>query len=127
MTDKEIKQRLREIETRKVHQCAAALKSKGLFTSEEFTQTLKEYGVASTYFSQLYHLDWCYEWVKKDEMTFEQFIKNFINKVKMDNFLEIELTTKNYTNRYRLNGNKVDHYEQEYRYRVAFQKKEFLN
>ncbi len=127
MTDKEIKQRLREIETRKVHQCAMALKAKGLFTGEELNQTLREYGVAYAYFEQLYHLEWCYEWVKESEVTFEQFIKNFINKVKMDNFLDIELNTENYINRYRLNGNKVEKYEQQYRYRVAFQKKEFLN
>lgn len=127
MTDKEIKQRLREIETRKVHQCAMALKAKGLFTREELNQTLREYGVAYAYFEQLYHLEWCYEWVKESEVTFEQFIKNFINKVKMDNFLDIELNTENYINRYRLNGNKVEKYEQQYRYRVAFQKKEFLN
>ena len=127
MTDKEIKQRLREIETRKVHQCAMALKAKGLFTREELNQTLREYGVAYTYFEQLYHLEWCYEWVKESEMTFEEFIKNFINKVKMDNFLNIELNAENYINRYRLNGNKVEKYEQQYRYRVAFQKKEFLN
>ena len=127
MTDKEIKQRLREIETRKVHQCAMALKAKGLFTREELNQTLREYGVAYTYFEQLYHLEWCYEWVKESEMTFEEFIKNFINKAKMDNFLDIELNTENYINRYRLNGNKVEKYEQQYRYRVAFQKKEFLN
>ena len=127
MTDKEIKQRLREIETRKVHQCAAALKAKGLFTREELNQTLREYGVAYAYFEQLYHLEWCYEWVKESEVTFEQFIKNFINKVKMDNFLDIELNTENYINKYRLNGNKVEKYEQWYRYRVAFQKKEFLN
>ena len=127
MTDKEIKQRLREIETRKVHQCAMALKAKGLFTREELNQTLREYCVAYTYFEQLYHLEWCYEWVKESEMTFEEFIKNFINKAKMDNFLDIELNTENYINRYRLNGNKVEKYEQQYRYRVAFQKKEFLN
>lgn len=127
MTDKEIKQRLREIETRKVHQCAMALKAKGLFTREELNQTLREYGVAYTYFEQLYHLEWCYEWVKESEMTFEEFIKNFISKAKMDNFLDIELNTENYINRYRLNGNKVEKYEQQYRYRVAFQKKEFLN
>ena len=127
MTDKEIKQRLREIETRKVHQCAMALKAKGLFTREELNQTLREYGVAYTYFEQLYHLEWCYEWVKESEMTFEEFIKNFINKAKMDNFLDIELNTENYINRYRLNGNKVEKYEQQYRYRVVFQKKEFLN
>lgn len=127
MTDKEIKQRLREIETRKVHQCAMALKAKGLFTREELNQTLREYGVAYAYFEQLYHLEWCYEWVKESEVTFEQFIKNFINKAKMDNFLDIELNAENYINRYRLNGNKVEEYEQQYRYRVAFQKKEFLN
>lgn len=127
MTDKEIKQRLREIETRKVHQCAMALKAKGLFTREELHQTLREYGVAYAYFGQLYHLEWCYEWVKESEVTFEQFIKNFINKVKMDNFLDIELNAENYINRYRLNGNKVEKYEQQYRYRIAFQKKEFLN
>ena len=127
MTDKEIKQRLREIETRKVHQCATALKAKGLFTREELNQTLREYGVAYAYFEQLYHLEWCYEWVKESEVTFEQFIKNFINKMRMDKFLDIELNTENYINRYRLNGNKVEKYEQQYRYRVAFQKKEFLN
>lgn len=125
--NKEVKQRLREIETRKVHQCAMVLKAKGLFTREELNQTLREYGVARAYFEQLYHLEWCYEWVKEGELTFEQFIKNFINKVKMDNFLDIELNIENYINRYRLNGNKVEHYEQQYRYRIAFQKKEFLN
>ena len=81
MTDKEIKQRLREIETRKAHQCAMALKAKVLFTGEELAQTLREYGVAFAYFEQLYHLEWCYEWVKEGEMTFEEFIKDFILRI----------------------------------------------
>ena len=127
MTDKEIKQRLREIETRKAHQCAMALKAKGLFTGEELAQTLREYGVAFTYFEQLYHLDWCYEWVKEGEMTFEEFIKDFIRKINRDKLFRNSVNSDKYVNKYRLNGNKVEHYEQQYRYRVAFQKKEFLN
>ena len=127
MTDKEIKQRLREIETRKVHQCAMALKAKGLFTGEELRQTLKEYGVAYAYFEQLYHLDWRYEWIKEDEMTFEEFIREFIFKTNGDGIFRDSIDADKYVNRYRLNGNKVEHYEQQYRYRVAFQKKEFLN
>jgi hypothetical protein len=127
MTDKEIKQRLREIETRKVHQCAMALKAKGLFTGEELRQTLKEYGVAYAYFEQLYHLDWRYEWIKEDEMTFEEFIRDFIFKTNGDRIFRDSIDADEYVNRYRLNGNKVEHYEQQYRYRVAFQKKEFLN
>lgn len=128
MTDKEIKQRLREIETRKVHQCAMALKAKGLFTSEELRQTLKEYGVAYAYFEQLYHLDWCYEWIKENEMTFEEFIREFVFKINGDIiFHKDRINEEEYTNRYRLNGNKVEYYKQQYRYRVAFQKKEFLN
>ena len=128
MTDKEVKQRLREIETRKVHQCAMALKAKGLFTSEELRQTLREYGVARAYFEQLYHLDWRYEWIKEDEMTFEEFIREFIFKLDGDIiFRNGRINADEYENRYRLNGNKVEHYEQQHRYRVAFQKKEFLN
>jgi hypothetical protein len=127
MTDKKIKQRLREIETRKVHQCAMALKAKGLFTGEELRQTLKEYGVAYAYFEQLYHLDWRYEWIKEDEMTFEEFIRDFIFKTNGDRIFRGNIDADKYVNRYRLNGNKVEHYEQQYRYRVAFQKKEFLN
>ena len=127
MTDKEIKQRLREIETRKVHQCAMALKAKGLFTGEELAQTLREYGVAFAYFEQLYHLEWCYEWVKEGEMTFEKFIKDFIFKIKRDKRFHDSVNPDKYVNKYRLNGNKVERYEQQYRYRVAFQKKEFLN
>lgn len=127
MTDKEIKQRLREIETRKVHQCAAVLKAKGLFTREELNQALKEYGVARAYFEQLYHLEWCYEWVKENEMTFEEFMRNFIFKMRVDKYYSDNIDVNKFTNRYRLNGNKVEHYEQQYRYRVAFQKKEFLN
>lgn len=127
MTDKEIKQRLREIETRKVHQCAMALKAKGLFTSEELRQTLREYGVAYAYFEQLYHLDWRYEWIKEDEMTFEEFIREFIFKLDGDIMFRNNIDSDKYINKYRLNGNKVEHYEQQYRYRVAFQKKEFLN
>lgn len=127
MTDKEIKQRLREIETRKVHQCAAALKAKGLFTSEEFAQTLREYGVARAYFEQLYHLDYCYKWVKEDEMTFEEFIRDFVFKANGDELFHDNIDADKYVNRYRLNGNKVEHYEQQYKYRIAFQKKEFLN
>lgn len=128
MIDKEIKQRLREIETRKVHQCAAALKAKGLFTNEELKQTLREYGVARAYFEQLYHIDYCYEWVKEDEMTFEEFIRKFIFKLDCDiTFHHGGIDADKYVNKYRLNGNKVEHYEQQYRYRIAFQKKEFLN
>lgn len=127
MSDKEIKQRLREIETRKVHQCAMALKAKGLFTSEEFAQTLREYGVARAYFEQLYHLEWCYEWVKENEMTFEEFMKNFVFKIEGDIRYHNSIDLNRYINRYRLNGNKIEHYEQQYRYRIAFQKKEFLN
>jgi hypothetical protein len=127
MTDKEIKQRLREIETRKVHQCAAVLKAKGLFTVEELKQTLKEYGVARTYFEQLYHLEWCYEWVKEGEMTFEEFIRDFIFSINGDILFHDNIDSDKYVNKYRLNGNKVEHYEQQYRYYVAFQKKEFLN
>ena len=127
MTDKEIKQRLREIETRKVHQCAMALKAKGLFTGEELAQTLKEYGVVFAYFEQLYHLEWCYEWVKESEMTFEKFIRNFILKINGEKLFRGSIDADKFVNKYRLNGNKVEKYEQEYRYRVAFQKKEFLN
>ena len=127
MTDKEIKQRLREIETRKVHQCAMALKEKGLFTGEELRQTLKEYGVARAYFEQLYHLDYCYEWVREGEMTFEEFIKDFILSINGDIIFRNNIDSDEYINKYRLNGNKVEHYAQHYRYRVAFQKKEFLN
>lgn len=126
MTDKEIKQ-LREIETRKVHQCAMALKAKGLFTREELAQTLREYGVARAYFEQLYHLEWCYEWVKEGEMTFEEFIRNFIFKIDSEKLFHDSIDADKFVNRYRLNGNKVEKYEQQYRYRVAFQKKEFLN
>ena len=126
MTDKEIKQ-LREIETRKVHQCAMALKAKGLFTREELAQTLREYGVARAYFEQLYHLEWCYEWVKEGEMTFEEFIRNFIFKIDSEKLYHDSIDADKFVNRYRLNGNKVEKYEQQYRYRVAFQKKEFLN
>lgn len=127
MTDKEIKQRLREIETRKAHQCAMALKAKGLFTGEELAQILREYGVAFAYFEQLYHLEWCYEWVKEEEMTFEEFIKDFIRKINRDKLFHDSINPDKYMNKYRLNGNKVERYEQQYRYRVAFQKKEFLN
>lgn len=127
MTDKEIKQRLREIETSKVHQCAMALKAKGLFTGEELAQTLKEYGVAFAYFEQLYYLEWCYEWVKESEMTFEEFIRNFILKINGEKLFRGSIDADKFVNKYRLNGNKVEKYEQEYRYRVAFQKKEFLN
>lgn len=127
MIDKEIKQRLREIETRKVHQCAAALKAKGLFTSEELKQTLREYGVARAYFEQLYHLDYCYEWVKEDEMTFEEFIRSFIFRINGEKLFRDNIDADKFVNKYRLNGNKVEHYEQQYRYRIAFQKKEFLN
>lgn len=127
MTDKEIKQRLREIETRKVHQCAMALKAKGLFTGKELAQTLREYGVAFAYFEQLYHLEWCYEWIKECEMTFEEFIRNFIFKINGEKLLRGSIDADKFVNKYRLNGNKVEKYEQEYRYRVAFQKKEFLN
>lgn len=126
MMDKEIKQ-LREIETRKVHQCAMALKAKGLFTREELAQTLREYGVARAYFEQLYHLEWCYEWVKEGEMTFEEFIRNFIFKIDSEKLFHDSIDADKFVNRYRLNGNKVEKYEQQYRYRVAFQKKEFLN
>lgn len=127
MTDKEIKQRLRENETRKIHQCAARLKSKGLFTREELSQMLREYGVARAYFEQLYHLEWCYEWVKKDEVDFEGFIRNLIFRVNFDKHYNDTLDANKFVNRYRLNGNKIEHYEQEYRYRIAFQKKGFLN
>ena len=127
MTDKEIKQRLRESETRKVHQCAMALKTKGLFTREELNQALREYGVARSYFDQLYHLDYCYEWVKENEMSFDEFIKDFIFKLDGNLVFGDDIDSDEYINRYRLNGNKVEHYEQQYRYRVAFQKKEFLN
>lgn len=126
MTDKEIKQ-LREIETRKVHQCAMVLKAKGLFAREELAQTLREYGVARAYFEQLYHLEWCYEWVKEGEMTFEEFIRNFIFKIDSEKLYHDSIDADKFVNRYRLNGNKVEKYEQQYRYRVAFQKKEFLN
>ena len=127
MTDKEIKQRLREIETRKVHQCAMVLKAKGLFTREELAQTLKEYGVARAYFEQLYHLEWCYEWVRKQEMTFEEFIADFIRNIDFRSLVQSCIDANEFVNMYRLNGNKVEGYEQEYRYRIAFQKKEFLN
>lgn len=127
MTDKEIKQRLREIETRKVHQCAMVLKAKGLFTREELAQTLKEYGVARAYFEQLYHLEWCYEWVRKQEMTFEEFIIDFIRNIDFRSLVQSRIDANEFVNMYRLNGNKVEGYEQEYRYRIAFQKKEFLN
>lgn len=127
MTDKEIKQRLREIETRKIHQCAMALKAKGLFTIEEFNQTLQEYGVAHAYFEQLYHLDWRYEWVKENEMTFEEFIRNFIFVINTEKILRGTVDADKFINKYRLNGNKVEKYKQQYRYRIAFQKKEFLN
>lgn len=127
MTDKEIKQRLREIETRKVHQCAMALKAKGLFTSEELTQTLREYGVARSYFEQLYHIEWCYEWIKKNEMTFEEFIRDFCFSLNGDIIFQDTINSDKYVNEYRLNGTKVEKYEQEYRYRIGFQKKEFLN
>ena len=127
MTDKEIKQRLREVETRKIHQCATVLKAKGLFTNEEFTQTLREYGVARAYFEQLYHIEWCYDWIKEGEMTFEEFIKDFIFSINGDIMFRNNVDSDKYVNKYRLNGNKVEHYEQHYRHRIAFQKKEFLN
>lgn len=127
MTDKEIKQRLREIETRKVHQCAMALKAKGLFTREELNQTLREYGVAYAYFEQLYHLEWCYEWVKESEMTFEEFIRSFIFNINGEKLFHDTVDAEKFVNKYRLNGNKVEKYGQQYRYRIAFQKKEFLN
>lgn len=127
MTDKEIRQRAREVETRKIHQCAAVLKAKGLFTSEELAQTLREYGVARAYFEQLYHIEWCYEWEKEGEMTFKEFIKNFIFSINSDILFRDSVDSEKYVNKYRLNGNKVEHYEQEYRFRIAFQKKEFLN
>lgn len=126
MTDKEIKQRLVDMETAKIHRCAERLMAKGLFTSEELSQTLKEYGVARAYFEQLYHIDWCYEWIKESEMTFEEFIRDFIFKTNGDIIFRDSIDSDEYVNRYRLNGNKVEHYEQQYRYRIAFKKKDRL-
>lgn len=60
-------------------------------------------------------------------MTFEEFIKDFIRKINQDKLFRNSVNSDKYVNKYRLNGNKVEHYEQQYRYRVAFQKKEFLN
>ena len=126
MTDKEIRPRLVDMETAKIHRCAERLMTKGLFTSEELSQTLKEYGVARAYFEQLYHIDWCYEWIKEGEMTFEEFIRDFIFKANGDIIFRDSIDSDEYVNRYRLNGNKVEHYEQQYRYRIAFKKKDRL-
>ena len=129
MTDKDIKNRIRDIETRKVHQCAEYLKGKGYFTGEELNQVLREYGVAYGYFTQLYHLDWKYVWIKKCEMSFEDFLRDIIFTAGCDaTFRRTEkLKLEYYQNQYRLNDGKVEKYHQEYMYCVAFRKKDKLS
>lgn len=130
MTDKEIKQRLVDMETAKIHRCAERLMAKGTFTSKEFNQTLKEYGVAANYFYQLYQVDWCYEWVKEYSMTFEEFLSDIVFEARKDrDFRDVfgdKLTLEHYSNQYKLNGNNVDKYNQQYVYRIAFKKKDRL-
>lgn len=130
MTDKEIRNRLIDMETAKIHRCAERLMAKGLFTDTEFKQTLKEYGVAASYFYQLYQVDWCYEWVKKYSMSFDEFLKDIISEAQRDRMWRDlhgdKLTIENYLNKYKLNGNNVDKYHQQYVYRIAFKKKDRL-
>lgn len=128
MTDKDIKNRIRDIETQKIHRCAEYLKSLGYFKSEVFTQALREYGVARGYFEQLYHLDWKYVWERECSMTFEEFLEDVVSRAKCDYHFQHEtLNTTYYQNEYRLNGNMIDKYQQEYRWCVAFKKKDRLN
>lgn len=59
-------------------------------------------------------------------MTFEEFIKSIVFKANGQMIFRDSLNVDDFVNRYRLNGNKVEHYEQWYRYRIAFQKRNFL-
>lgn len=125
MTDKEIIKRMREIESRKAHQCAEYLKSKRYFTSIELSNALREYGVARSYFEQLYHLEWKYEWIKKCTMPFERFLEDIVSQASMDIVFDRERIS--YEKEYRINGNCIDKYEQEYVYCIAFRKKDMIS
>ena len=125
MTDKEVIKCLKAHETKKVHKCADFLRAKGYFTTNELENALREYGVARSYFDQLYHIAWKYEWVKKYTMTFEQFLDDITLQVSGD--IMFDRNRLSYKKQYRINGNCIDKYEQEYVWYVAFMKKYSLS
>jgi hypothetical protein len=120
MTDKEIRKKMLEIQTRRIHRCAEYLQEKVYFTKEEYDNTLREFGIARGYFERLYQLDWKYVWIKKCTFTFEEFLRDFCltSAFRRDTF-----SVDMYKKQYRLNGDKVEKYVQDWRWRIAFMKK----
>ena len=131
------KEMLRQRETDKVNACARKLMDMGYFTSEQLGITMREYGVARGYLEQMYHLEWCYVWEKDESYTWRQFIFRFIGNVDFDSVFQDDIPGKlddiqkadYYCEEYRYNEDThmVDHYHQQYRWRIAFKKKSSLN
>ena len=127
MTDKEVRRKMLELQTEKAQRCAEYLKVKGVFRASELENALREFGVGRAYFERMYQLDWQYIWVKKYTMTFQQFLEHIVHKASFDHMFETEmLDSLIYKKRYRLNGENIDYYEQEYVWNIAFMKKSTL-
>jgi hypothetical protein len=128
MTDHEIKKRLIEIETKKIHKCAQYLMAKDCFSPTEYGNALREFGVTRNYFEQLYHISWQYRWVREGILTFDEFLRDIVFKAQSDKIFEsTNLDVLSYKQRYKLENDQIIHYEQHYVYCIDFKKKDTLN
>jgi hypothetical protein len=131
------KEMLKQHEVDKINACARKLIKLGYFTSEQLGNTLREYGVARGYFEQMYHLEWGYVWEKKASLTWREFLFQFICGVdhanifnndipgRLDDIHKVDYFCEEF--KYNEQTHTVDHYHQQYRWKVAFKKKDTIN
>lgn len=126
-TDREM---LRQHEIAKVNRAAERIMDLGYVSTQQLQAIFREFGVASCYFNQMYELEWCYVWEKEKSLEWEVFIREFIWRIHYEERIGDDvLAYEKLALRYRLNEKTgmVDEYHQQYRYKVAFKKRNTLN
>ena len=126
----ENRERLRQREIEKVNRAAERIMELGFVSSEQLQVIFKEFGVAGCYFNQMYQLEWCYVWEKEKSLEWKVFIREFIWRIHCEERIGDDvLAFEKLALRFRLNEKTgmVDEYNQQYRYRVAFKKRNTLN
>lgn len=126
----ENRERLRQHEIEKVNRAAKEIMRREYVSSTELEAIFKESGVARTYFDQMYELEFVFIWEKEGTLEWKAFLKKMMIAIKMhDRLYDDVLAYDKLSMMYRLNERTgmVDVYNQEWRYKIAFKKRNTLN
>ena len=129
--DEEQKEIFRQHQIDKINACARKLIELEYFTGEQLSNILREYGVGRGYLERMYQLEWCYVWEKDASYTWRQFLWKVISDVNFDSaFDDVEKLNDyqkvdKYCEKFRYNEttHTVDHYSQQYRWKIACKKR----